>query len=130
MTVRRVRPDTELHGFSALAAGTLFNLANIPMTYEQRWWSLDAVYYFALAKIEEDEKYNTDPKITMVVSGIRVLLDQANHDYKPQFESHTSSSDLENRYKELLSQIFGTTTGLMGKTHIIEHVKLEQEVFG
>jgi hypothetical protein len=130
MTGRRIISDYQTVGFGGLAFITHINLANTPMSYEQRWWSLDAEYWFTLAKIELDEKYKCDPGICLLVGGIRLLLDQANEDYKSQFEDHQSFCDLENRYKKLLSQILGKITELQGRTRLIENQKLEQEVFG
>jgi hypothetical protein len=130
MTGRRIIADYQTVGFGGLAFITHINLANAPMSYEQRWWSLDAEYWFTLAKIEVDEKYKNDPGVGLLVGGIRVLLDQANEDYKSQFEDHQSFTDLENRYKKLLSQILGKITELQGRTHMIENAKVEQEVFG
>lgn len=127
---KRGMGDYQQVGFGGLAFLTHIALANTPMTYEQRWWSLDAEFWFTLAKIEEDPKYKDDKEIGVLVSGLRLMLDQANDDYKSNFESHTSFSDLENNYKKLLSQIMGRITQIQGKTKMIERVQLEQDVMG
>jgi hypothetical protein len=100
------------------------------MTYEQRWWSLDSEFWFTLAKIEEDEKYKDDPKIGMLISGTRALLEQACDDYQSHFEDHATFGALENEYKKLLSQIMGKLTEIQGRTKIIERVMVDQEMVG
>ena len=129
MATRKSMADYQSVGFGGLAFLTHINLANTPMTYEQRWWSLDAEYWFTLAKIEEDPKYKDDEKLGKLIGGLRILLDQANTDYKSEFESHASYTSLENDYKKLLSQIMGRITEIQGKTKMIEKVQLEQDVF-
>lgn len=130
MAARRSMQDYQSVGFGGLAFLTHINLANTPMTYEQRWWSLDAEFWFTLAKIEEDPKYKEDPKIVMLISATRLLLEQACDDYQSHFEDHSTFGELENEYKKLLSQIMGKLTEIQGKTKIIEKVTMEQEMIG
>ena len=127
MVARKSMQDYQSVGFGGLAFLTHINLANTPMQYEQRWWSLDAQYHFTLAKIEEDQKYKEDPEIVKLVHEIRGLLDRANTDYKSQFEGHETNNDDENNFKLLLSIIMGKLTQLQGKTKMIEKVTMEQE---
>lgn len=125
---KRGMGDYQQVGFGGLAFLTHIHLANTPMSYEQRWWSLDAEFWFTLAKIEEDPKYKDDEKIGLLIAGLRLMLDQACDDYRSTFESHATYDELENRYKKLLSQIMGRVTQIQGKTKMIEKVQMEQDV--
>ena len=126
MVTRRALTDYQSVGFGGLSFGTNMNFANLPMSYEQRLWALEALYSFAVAKIEDDKKFKEDKDVGMLIAGTRLLLDQAGKDYKSQFESHDSLPDLENNYRRLLCLIFEKLTQIQGKTKMIEHVQAEQ----
>jgi len=112
--------DFRQSGFGGLAYGTNNSILNIPMSYEQRWISLRGLYSCCLAKLAEDKKYKDDPDLIKLFSDTRSMLDQANKDYSPVFESHETISNLENNYKELLAQIFDSLTEIQARTKMIE----------
>jgi hypothetical protein len=120
MTTRSKLGEYQQVGFGGLAFLTHINLANTPMSYEQRLWSLDAEYWFTLAKIESDKRWKDDREIAILISGVHLLLDQASDDYQSKFESHETYCPLENNYKKLLRQIMGRITQIQGIIKMIE----------
>lgn len=112
--------DFRQSGFGGLAYGTNNNILNVPMSYEQRWLSLRGLYSCCLAKLEEDKKYKDNPELGKIFKDTFKLLEQANDDYDPIFESHETTNDAENKYKELLCQIFDNLTRIQSITKMIE----------
>ena len=122
--------DYQNIGFGGLCFATDLNFMNIPMSYEQRLWALEGMYYCILGKIEEDEKYKNDSNLDMLIAGTRLLLNQAGKDYRSDFESHLTFGQDENDYRTLLCQIFGKLTQIQGKTKMIERERMVQEEIG
>jgi hypothetical protein len=114
-------------GFGGLSFATNLNFANLEMSYEQRLWALEGLYAFALAKIEDDEKYKNDTDIGTLVGGIRIMLNQAGEHYLSRFEDHSTMDADENIYRTLLCQIFEKITQLQGKTKMIERERVIQD---
>lgn len=116
-------------GLGGLCFVSTLNFMNVEMSYEQRLWMLESEYYCILAKIEDDKKWKDDPEICKLVKETRTKLNQAGEDYLSSYEDHKSHSDDENKYRQLLCQIFGKITQLLGKTKMIEKERVEQDVF-
>lgn len=130
MPPRRTIGDYQAAGFGGLCFATNLNFMNLPMSYEQRLWSLEGNYWCIVAKIEDDKKYKDDTNIGVLIGATRLLLDQAGRDYNPLYESHATFNQKENDFRTLLCQIFGKVTELQGKCKMIERVQIEQEEIG
>lgn len=120
MATRRSLTDYQQAGFGGLSFATNLNFMNLPLSYEQRLWALEGLFACALAKIEDDTKYNEDREIGILIEGIRILLNQAGEDYRSRYESHETFDNIENKYRVLLTQIFSKILELQGKTKMIE----------
>jgi hypothetical protein len=127
MTARRSITDYQQAGFGGLSFATNLNFMNLPMTYEQRLWTLEGLYACALAKVENDDKYKTDADVEKLTKCLRGLLDQATKDYQSKFEDHKTNDDSENKYRRLLTMTFEKITELQGKTKMIERSIVEQD---
>ena len=130
MAIRRGMADYQQAGFGGLSFMTDLNFMNLPLSYEQRLWALNGLYCCAIAKIEDDPKFNEDIDIGLLIGGIRLLLDQAGDDYKSYYEDHESMDGNENKYRVLLCQTFEKITQLQGKTKMIEKSILTQDEVG
>ena len=129
MATRRGLADYQSLGFGGLSFITNNNFANLPMSYEQRLWALEALYAFAVAKVENDPAYKADPNVGMLIGATRLMLDQAGKDYRAEYEGHTFGT-LENNFRSLLCQIFEKITQLQGNTKMIERVTMQMEEIG
>ena len=130
MAARKVSADLMLAGFGGLSFMTLANFMNLPMSYEQRIWSLETIFWVAIAKIEDDPKFKDDKEISMLISGTRTLLNQVGQDYLSKYEDHKTHNEDENNYRKLVCQTFGKLTQILGKTKMIERQVMEQEPVG
>lgn len=129
MAVRRSLQDYQSAGFGGLCFATDLNFMNLPMTYEQRIWALEGMFWCIVAKVEDDPKFKDDNDLGLLIGGTRILLDQVGNDYMSKYENHETHSTDENKYRILQCQTFGKITQLQGKTKMIERVQQEQEVF-
>lgn len=127
MVTRRSLDNYQQAGFGGLSFVTDLQWTTVPMSYEQRLWSLEGSYAFALAKIENDDKYKDDKDVGLLVAGIAIMLKQAGETYLSEFETHTSFSPLENNYRTLLCQIFEKITQLQGKIKLIEKTVVQMD---
>ena len=130
MATRRSLTDYQQAGFGGLSFATNLNFMNLPLSYEQRLWALEGLFACALAKIEDDTKYNEDRGIGLLVGGIRLLLNQAGEDYRSRYENHETFDNMENTYRALLTQIFSKILELQGKTKMIERLVVTQDEVG
>lgn len=87
------------------------------------------MYSNIVAKIYEDEKLLKIEKVPELIQLAKDLLDQAGRDYRSEYESHSTTSDEENKYVELLALIYENLAGITAKTKLIEKVQQEQEIF-
>jgi len=122
--------DYQAAGFGGLSFATDLNFMNLPMSYEQRLWCLEGLFWCAVAKVEDDQKWKDDSELSMLVSGTRLLLDQAGDDYQARYENHETFDKAENDYRSLLCQIFGKITHIQGKTKMIEREQVQQGPVG
>jgi hypothetical protein len=105
----------------------LLQLQGQEMTYEETRKVCRRVFSAEIAKIEMDDRAKKDHQIKEAISAAWILLEQATADYKPQFESHSTVSDLENQYAELLAQIVDNLWIIAVRGKLIESVTVTQD---
>ena len=130
MAVRRGMADYQQAGAGGIIFMTLLQSLTIEMTYEQRRITYRGAYSAIVAKLESDDKLKEDKDIGTIVGATKILLDQAYIDYKSAFESHSTTSNLENDYCELLAQILDNLWILAIKGKLIERVTVTQDEVG
>jgi hypothetical protein len=119
--------DYQQAGAGGIIFMALLQSLTIPMSYEQRRITYRGAYSAIVAKLETDEKLKEDKDIGTMVGATKILLDQAYTDYKSSFESHATTSQLENDYCELLAQILDNLWILAIQGKLIERVTVTQD---
>jgi hypothetical protein len=127
--------DYQQAGAGGIIFMGLLQSITLPMSYEQRRITYRGVYSAIIAKLQLDDKQDGSIPIPalngrtldMIVGGTKLLLDQAYLDYNSSFESHSTTSKLENEYCELLAQIFDNLWLLAIQGKMIERVMVIQD---
>jgi hypothetical protein len=126
MAIRRGMADYQQAGAGGIIFMGLLQSITLPMTYEQRRITYRGIYSAILAKLETDKDLKEDEHIGTIVGATKILLDQAGTDYKASFEGKTFG-DLENKYCELLAQIYDQLWILAIQGKMIERVTVVQD---
>jgi hypothetical protein len=121
--------DYQQAGAGGIIFVGLLQSITIPMSYEQRRITYRGIYSAILSKLEVDPILKDDKEIGMTIRATKILLDQAGKDYKASFEGKTFG-DLENKYCELLAQIYDNLWILAVKGKLIERVQMVQDEVG
>ena len=129
MAIRRGTSDYLQAGAGGSIWLALSQSMTLPMSYEQRRITYRCLYSAIVSKLEMDENLKEDKEIGIIVGATKILLDQAGKDYRASFEGK-SFDDLENKYCELLAQIYDHLWVLVMKGKLIEKIKLEWEEVG
>jgi hypothetical protein len=129
MAIRRGMTDYQQAGAGGIIFVGLLQSITIPMSYEQRRITYRGIYSAILSKLEIDPILKDDKEISMIVGATKILLDQAGKDYRASFEGK-SFDDLENKYCELLAQIYDQLWVLAVKGKLIERVQMVQDEVG
>ena len=122
MAIRRGMSDYRQAGAGGIIFMGLLQSLTFPMSYEQRKILYRGLYSAIVAKVEVDKKVKEDKHIGMLISGVKILIDQAGTDYKSFFESKDSYGELENNYAELQAQILDKHWEIAVKANLIETV--------
>jgi hypothetical protein len=129
MAIRRGMADYQQAGAGGIIFVGLLQSITIPMSYEQRRITYRGIYSAILSKLEIDPIFKDDKEISMIVGATKILLDQAGKDYRASFEGK-SFDDMENKYCELLAQIYDQLWVLASKGKLIERVQMVQDEVG
>jgi hypothetical protein len=131
MTIRRGMADYRQAGAGGIIFMGLLQLQGQEMTYEQTRIVCRRVYSAEMAKLEiADEKISKDETVISSTKLCWKLITQAVADYRSHFESHQSTSDAENNYAELLSQIVDELWKIAIRAKLIENITVEQDAVG
>jgi len=122
MTVRRGMADYRQAGAGGIIFMGLLNALTFPMPYEQRKILYRGLYSAIVAKVEVDKKQKDDPVLSLLIAGVKILIDQMGRDYKSQFEDHSTFSGLENNYSELQAQVLDHLWEIVVKANLIEQI--------
>ena len=126
MAIRRGMSDYRQAGAGGIIFMGLLQALTFPMSYEQRKILYRGLYSAIVAKIEVDKRIKVDTeldaRIGILISGVKLLIDQAGTDYKSFFESEDSYGELENNYAELQAQILDKHWEIAVKANLIETV--------
>ena len=129
MAARRTMSDYQQAGSGGIIFMGFLQAITLPLSYEQRRMSYRGIYSLIVAKVYEDKKLIEIEGVTDLIHQVKGLLDQAGEDYDPKYESHSTFSKDENKYVELLAQIFDKLSEIVTKTKLIEKITQEQEIF-
>lgn len=137
MAIRRGMADYQQAGAGGIIFVGLMDGIVLPMSYEQRRIMYRGIYSAIVAKLELDTNIKLDEPIktldgrtiSTIVGATKILLDQAGRDYKPAFEGKTFG-ELENKYCELLAQIYDQLWILAIQGKMIERVMVTQDEVG
>jgi hypothetical protein len=131
MTIRRGMADYRQAGAGGIIFMGLLQLQGQEMTYEQTRIVCRRVYSAEMAKLEiADEKISKDEIVVSSHKHCWKLIKQSVEDYRSHFESHQSTSDAENNYAELLSQIVDELWKIAIRAKLIENITVEQDAVG